>query len=57
VARPTKLEGDIPMRSAGAIRLFPPSSQGLAACGKSIGVQIAVAFPSVPRCHPPFVQV
>jgi hypothetical protein len=29
------------------VRLFPPSSQGLAACTKAIVVQITTAFPSV----------
>ena len=52
--RAQALEGDIPMSSAGAIRLFPPSSQSLAACRESPVVQITAAFLSVPQVPPAF---
>jgi hypothetical protein len=46
-----------PSHVAGTIRLFSPSSQGLAACRKGMVVSITTAFPSVPQVNPPCVQV
>jgi hypothetical protein len=38
-----------PLHVAGAIRLFPPSSQGPAACRKVKVAQHTMAFPFVPQ--------
>jgi hypothetical protein len=43
-----------PSHFAGAIRLFPPSYQGLAACRKGMVVQITTTFPSVPQVQSAF---
>ncbi len=43
-----------PSNFADAIRLFPPSPQSLACDKKGWIVSITTAFPSVPKCHPPF---
>ncbi len=43
-----------PSNFADAIRLFPPSSQGLACDRKGVIISITAAFSSVPRCNPPF---
>ena len=41
---------------ADAIRLFPPSFQALAACGKAMIDSITTAFPSVPQVQSAFFQ-
>ncbi len=47
LAHPFSKETGFTLNSAGAIRLFPPSYQGLAACRKGMVVSITTAFPSV----------
>ena len=42
------------MSSAGAIRLFPPSRKGSAACRKSMVAQTTTTFPSVPQVRSAF---
>jgi hypothetical protein len=56
VAHPFSKRQCSPSYLADEIRLFPPSLQALAACGKAMISSITAAFPSVPYVQSAFFQ-